>query len=409
MSGWLRNVLVKGAGRNVLTDSGSAGRLPRRSGERRGTVASAPSTAVRTQAERNRADAPAPERKNDGTAAARKLRTARQLLRLRDSGRIFYGALDLGTNNCRLLLATPSEEGYRVVDAFSRIVRLGEGVSRTGRLSEAAQKRTIAALRICANKLRWWRVRRARLIATQACRAAENGPAFLERVSRELGLNLEIVDAETEARLAASGACPLIEEHAGNVLVFDIGGGSTELLWLNILGESRRIVDWTSIPVGVVTLAERYGGQRIPREVYEAMRAHIRPSLMKFAHRLKEKGMPTEPDHLLGTSGTVTTISGVSLGLRRYDRSRVDGCWLDREEVLRVSEQLRRMDIRARAANGCIGPERADLVVAGCAILEEITAIWPAGRIRVADRGLREGILTDLMMEDGTYGRPEKT
>ena len=332
---------------------------------------------------------------------------ARQLLALRESGREFYGALDLGTNNCRLLLATPSRNGFRVVDAFSRIVRLGEGVSRTGSLSPQAQKRTLAALRICANKLRWWRVRRARLIATQACRAAKNGQAFLDRVSSELGLDLEIVDAGAEARLAASGACPLIDDKAENVLIFDIGGGSSELLWLNMAGGERQAVDWISIPAGVVTLAEKFGGGAIPRDVYEQMRAWVRPALREFAARLREKGAPAVPDHLLGTSGTVTTISGVSLGLRRYDRSRVDGCWLDRAEIMRVSEQLRAMELRERAANGCIGRDRADLVVAGCAILEEICAIWPSPRIRVADRGLREGILTDLMMEDGTYGRPQ--
>ena len=328
---------------------------------------------------------------------------------LRESGRPFYGALDLGTNNCRLLLATPAEEGFQVVDAFSRIVRLGEGVSRTGKLSTAAQKRTMAALRICANKLRWWQVRKARLIATQACRSAVNGAEFISRVAEELGLELEIVDAETEARLAASGACPLIEENARDVLVFDIGGGSSELLWLRIEGDARRIVDWVSVPVGVVTLAEKFGGREVSRDIYARMREYIRPALLGFAGQLKTRGAPPMPDHLLGTSGTVTTISGVSLGLRRYDRSKVDGCWLDRIEVARIAEQLRRMKLAERAANGCIGRDRADLVVAGCAILEEICSIWPADRIRVADRGLREGILTELMMEDGTYGRPPQT
>ncbi len=339
-------------------------------------------------------------------------RHAERLLKLRDSGRPVYGALDLGTNNCRLLLAMPAEDGFVVVDAFSRIVRLGEGVSATGRLSEEAQERTLDALRVCANKLRWWKVRRARLIATQACRAARNGPAFIERVRRELGLDLEVVDAETEARLAAAGACPLIAEGASDVLVFDIGGGSTELLWLSTSGapgERLEVREWTSIPIGVVTLSERFGGREVPDRIYAEMRRFVREDLQRFAARLKALGMPDVPDHLLGTSGTVTTISGVSLGLRRYDRNRVDGCWLGREQVRTVSEKLRRMSLNERAANGCIGPERADLVIAGCAILEEICTIWPAERIRVADRGLREGILTELMMEDGTYARAETT
>jgi exopolyphosphatase/guanosine-5'-triphosphate,3'-diphosphate pyrophosphatase len=367
----------------------------------------------KAEAAENSAD---PCRAARAKGAARRPRSHRQrhvnrLLALRDSGRPVYGALDLGTNNCRLLLAMPAESGFMVVDAFSRIVRLGEGVSQTGRLSEEAQARTLEALRICANKLRWWRVKKARLIATQACRAAANGEEFIARVARELGLELEIVDAETEARLAASGACPLVEDGARDVLVFDIGGGSTELLWLHDAGEgtARQVADWTSIPIGVVTLAERFGGAEVSRATYEAMRAYVRPDLEAFAARLSENGLPSVPDHLLGTSGTVTTISGVSLGLKRYDRNRVDGCWLTRAQVAEVAERLRRMPLKARAAEGCIGPERADLVVAGCAILEEICAIWPAERIRVADRGLREGILTELMMEDGTYARPETT
>ncbi len=393
-----------------MTVSGRRGPGPRKKGAAgRGRSASAHGRHGRGRPARPRKKEPPVDAGGTraGTdAAAHKVLGARRLLALRDSGRPVYGALDLGTNNCRLLLAAPSEHGFEVVDAFSRIVRLGEGVSRSGRLSEAAQARTLAALRICANKLRWWRVRRARLIATQACRAASNGAAFIDRVAEDLGLALEIVDAQTEARLAASGSCPLIAEDAREVLVFDIGGGSSELMWLRIRGGARQAVDWTSIPAGVVTLAEKYGGARVSREAYAAMRAHVRPALMEFARRLREKGAPALPDHLLGTSGTVTTISGVSLGLRRYDRSKVDGCWLERSVVEKVSEELRRMPLRERAANGCIGRERADLVVAGCAILEEITAIWPASRIRVADRGLREGILTELMMEDGTYGRP---
>jgi len=362
--------------------------------------------AVRKSGPRRRGAAPPSSR---AEAVHRRTRLARKLLKLRASGRTIYGALDLGTNNCRLLLATPARGGFQVVDAFSRIVRLGEGLSVSGRISDAARQRTLAALRVCANKLRWWGVERSRLIATQACRAAENGQGFLDQVREELGLELEIVDTGTEARLAASGACPLIEEGARDVLVFDIGGGSTELLWMQVDGSERRAADWLSIPVGVVTLAEKFGGHDIPRPLYEEMRAYVRPMLAEFAARLRGKGVPGLPDHLLGTSGTVTTISGVSLGLRRYDRSRVDGCWIERGELARVSEKLRSMDIRQRAANGCIGHQRADLVVAGCAIAEEIAATWPSPRIRVADRGLREGMLIELMEEDGTYGRPQET
>ncbi len=342
-------------------------------------------------------------------SAERRQRNVRRLLRLREQGGPFYGALDLGTNNCRLLIARPRQEGgFHVVDAFSRIVRLGEGVSRHGRLSDAACARTLEALRICANKLRFWNVRRMRLIATQACRRAANGEAFLNQVRKELGLQLEIIDAQTEAQLAVTGACPLIAPDARHVLVFDIGGGSTELLWVESDTGTRRVRDWISLPEGVVTLSERFGGDIISEQDYEAMRAHVRPVLRDFAKRLHAAGLPAMPCHLLGTSGTVTTITGVALGLQRYDRARVDGCWLEPEQARDISSALRGMSLAERRRQGCIGAERADLVVAGCAILEEILATWPAPRIRVADRGLREGILTQLMEEDG-HGRPAQT
>ncbi len=345
--------------------------------------------------------------------AAQRLRNVQHLLHLREAGGPFYGALDLGTNNCRLLIArSAGEGGFQVVDAFSRIVRLGEGLAHTGRLSEAAQVRTLEALRICANKLRFWNVSRMRLIATQACRRAENGPAFLDRVRRELGLELEIIDAETEARLAAMGACPLMEEQARHVLVFDIGGGSTELLWVEHEGGGhRKVRDWISLPEGVVTLSERHGGVDVSERAYAAMRAQVREALAEFAARLQASGLPQRPCHLLGTSGTVTTITGVALGLPRYDRNRVDGAWLSRGQVHEISQRLRLMSLAERMAEGCIGRERADLVVAGCAILEEILEIWPVERIRVADRGLREGILATLMEEDGlpATGKDDKS
>ncbi len=319
-----------------------------------------------------------------------------------------YGALDLGTNNCRLLIATPSSHGFSVVDAFSRIVRLGERLAQTGRLSEEAMGRTIDALRVCANKLRWRNVERVRLVATEACRMAQNGPDFIERVKQETGLRLEIIDRETEAGLAAVGAEPLVDRHAETALVFDIGGGSTEVLWMRRDGIRFETVAWTSLAAGVVTISEQFGGGvDVTPQSFAAMRDHLRPMLQEFAARVSAAngGLPPVPSHLLGTSGTVTTIAGVQLGLQRYDRSRVDGCWLRSVDIGLVTDRLLRASYEQRAANPCIGRERADLVLAGCAILEEIRLAFPAERIRVADRGLREGILTLLMKQDGTYGR----
>lgn len=333
-----------------------------------------------------------------------------------DGGQV-YGALDLGTNNCRLLLARPSRRGFRVVDAFSRIIRLGEGVSQTGRLSDAAMHRTIEALRVCAAKLARNDVARARCVATEACRIASNGRDFLRRVESEVGLKLEVLDRETEASLAVSGCASLIDYRADYVLVFDIGGGSSELIWLDLTHGAKDGADggtrpnakpklraWTSLPVGVVTLAERFGGHHVTPESFEEMVAYVtglvRPWESLHEFRALSDGSNV---HLLGTSGTVTTVAGIHLGLKRYDRARVDGCWLAIKEIQSVTSGLLHRSYEERVAEPCIGQERADLVLAGCAILEAILRMWPAERLRVADRGLREGILATLMNQDGVY------
>ncbi|MGV1951188.1 Ppx/GppA phosphatase family protein [Agrobacterium vitis] len=326
----------------------------------------------------------------------------------------FYAALDLGTNNCRLLIAQPTRPGqFRVVDAFSRIVRLGEGLAATGRLSQEAMDRAIEALKVCASKLHGVELRGKRLIATEACRAAENGEAFLERVRAETGLELEIINRETEARLAVSGCSSLVGRETRSVVLFDIGGGSSEIAVIRI-GDNRssrlanHITHWTSLPVGVVTLSERHGGRDVSPTVFEAMITEVSGMLDQFDCPSVEALGHSAADvdfHLIGTSGTVTTLAGVHLDLPRYDRRRVDGLWLSDDEVSAMQAKLLSWDYQSRAANPCIGPDRADLVLAGCAILEAIRRRWPSSRMRVADRGLREGLLTDMMADDGVWRR----
>ena len=308
-----------------------------------------------------------------------------------------YAALDLGTNNCRLLIARPQGDGFAVVDAFSRIVRLGEGLAATGRLSDAAMDRTVAALKICAEKLKRRDVTLARSVATEACRRATNGPAFVERVLEETGIHLDIITAEEEARLAVLGCHALLEPGDGPALVFDIGGGSTELVLLDASGPVPRVLDWHSAPWGVVSLTESLGaGKEAPTTsgAYARMRACVTESFAPFARRLPQTD---EPRRLLGTSGTVTTLASVHLGLASYDRSQIDGLIVPAESMLAVSQRLAGMSLAERGTVPCIGSERADLVVAGCAILETILALWPAERLGVADRGIREGILRRLM------------
>jgi len=308
-------------------------------------------------------------------------------------------ALDLGTNNCRLLVAEPRADSFDVVDSFSRIVRLGEGLASSGRLNERAIARTIAALRVCARIVARHDVRQLRCVATEACRRARNGIEFLARVRRVTGLAFEILPQEEEARLALLGCLSLIDPAAEHVLLVDIGGGSTELLWLERApaGGVAALRCIHSLPVGVVALAEAFPTEP-DEDTFETMVRHVQTLLVPIeaTHgiRLRLGGSRCQ---LLGTSGTVTTLAALHLGLTRYDRRRIDGQVLDPAAIAAVSARLRAMSNAERAAHPCIGPGRADLVVAGCAILEAVLRSWPPDRLRVADRGLREGMLQGLM------------
>jgi len=313
-----------------------------------------------------------------------------------------YAALDLGTNNCRLLIACPTEDGFRVVDSFSRIIRLGEGISTTGCISEAAIERAIAALSICRDKIRSKKAKRLRLIATEACRAASNAEGFRDRVAAETGIRLEVIDRETEAALAVIGCSPLLDPKGRGAILFDIGGGSTELVRIERdpaeAHAEPRTKAWMSIPLGVVTLAEHFGGRDVTRDTYAQMVDEVAKHVALFA---AEHGRELRDMHLLGTSGTVTTLAGIHLNLPRYDRRRVDGIWMGDADITATIDRLLGMSYQERADNNCISIDRADLVLAGCAILDAIRGAFPLPRLRVADRGLREGMLVEMMREDG--------
>lgn len=312
-----------------------------------------------------------------------------------------YAAIDLGTNNCRLLIARPQGDELVVIDAFSRIVRLGEGLHSSGRISEAAMDRAVAALTICADKLRRRHVNLSRAVATEACRRAVNGAELADRVRRETGIVLDIIAPAEEARLAVLGCHNLMEPGDGPGLIFDIGGGSTELMHVEGSGSDIVIRDWVSVPWGVVSLTEHAtaeGATMADRQAgYAHMRALTRESFAAFATRAAN--FAGQPLRLLGTSGTVTTLASVFLDLPRYDRRAVDGLVVPTAALRDISRRLAEASIAERAEISCIGRERADLVVAGCAILESIIDLWPAARVGVADRGIREGILRTLAVQ----------
>ena len=313
-----------------------------------------------------------------------------------------YAALDLGTNNCRLLVARPAGSGFRVVDAFSRIIRLGEGLAASGVLSEDAMARALDALKICADKIAARGVAAGRYVATEACRQAANCEAFLARVREQIGIEIEIISSTEEARLVVSGCAPLLNPRIPYAIVFDIGGGSTEIVWLRLWSGRNRarpeILGSVSLPFGVVTLTDRFGGIEVSPATYRAMVAEAVAALAAFERNHDiQRHVRTGRVQMLGSSGTVTTLAGIHLALPRYTRALVDGSVLTFGQISVVSAHLAGLDLAGRAANPCIGRERADLVLSGCAILDAICATWPVGRLRVADRGVREGILFDLM------------
>ena len=319
-------------------------------------------------------------------------------------------AVDLGTNNCRMLVAHPNAQDFAVVDSFSRITRLGEGLSGSGRLSKAAMDRTVEALKSCADKMDRCGVTNSRHVATEACRRADNCDDFIGRVAEETGIVFEIISADEEAGLALKGCKSLIDPDVPYAVIFDIGGGSTEVLFVKIeavqdaqSAQDMEILGCISMPLGVVTVAEDCGGGDLCERTYEEVGSRVARLLHPFEqmHGIADRIIAGEAQ-MIGTSGTVTTLGAIHLGLPRYDRTAVDGITLDFETLTGHSRALCKMSLQERAAEPCIGWQRADLVLGGCAILEAICGLWPVGHLRVADRGLREGMLMDMLQSTGT-------
>ncbi|TVR96783.1 MAG: Ppx/GppA family phosphatase [Rhodospirillales bacterium] len=316
-----------------------------------------------------------------------------------------YAAIDLGTHNCRLLIAKPaSARGCRVIEGYSRPVRLGEGLDRRGELSPEAVERALDALRCCIYRMHRAGVRRVRAVATEPCRQAANATAFVAEVKRQTGLRLERLSADDEIALTLAGCQGLLTPHSfGFALLVDIGGGSTEVSWIEQRTDGPpRVLAFLSIPCGVVTFAERYGSDRVPPATFAAMVEALSRHLERFPEATRvDEAIRAGRVQMLATSGTVTTLGACYLRLKRYQRSRVDGLTLSFRDLAVVSATLAATSLSARAANPCIGVDRADLVVAGCAILQAVCRRWPVGRLTVADRGIREGLLAAMMAEDG--------
>lgn len=334
-----------------------------------------------------------------------------------------YAALDLGTNSCRMLVAQPKGASFHVVDSFSKSVQLGQGLEATGRLSRQAMGRTIAALHVCRQKLNRLQVKRMRLVATEACRRAQNGAAFIAQARRETGLQLEIISSEEEARLAVISCASLVSPRAAQVLVIDIGGGSTELVWIDLRSVPRRdrpraimrlqagfhpapgpfpaarVLDWISIPLGVATLRDQFEDVEDDAARFALMSWAFEERLHGFAPSTLDLGR--DAFQVIGTSGTVTTVAASHLGLRRYDRAKVDGLRMTSDQIDAVVRQYLALGPEGRRNDPRIGRDRHQLIMSGAAILQALMRLWPTDRLSVADRGLREGLLTAMMSTDG--------
>lgn len=339
-----------------------------------------------------------------------------------ESGPALYAALDLGTNSCRMLIAQPKGSQFIVADSFSKTVQLGAGLENSGRLSRASMARTIQALRICQKKIEKHGVSRMRLVATEACRRARNAKDFIRQVRRETGLGLEIIAPEEEARLAVISCAPLVSARTEQLLVVDIGGGSTELVWIDLAavdppdraraimrlhmgfnaqgsGAAARVIDWISVPLGVATLKDQFQDVEDDSARFALMSWFFEENLANFSPYHAQA--PREGFQIIGTSGTVTTVAASFLGLRRYDRAKVDGLQMTSAQIDAVIRDYLQLGPEGRRTDPRIGRDRHTLIMSGAAILQALMRIWPTDRLSVADRGLREGLLYAQMSADG--------
>lgn len=311
-----------------------------------------------------------------------------------------YAAIDLGTNSCRLVIATPTPSSFRIVETFSKITRLGEGIIKDNELSRPAIKRTVGALKVCAGVLAEYApIYRYRYVATAACRRALNCADFIEGVKRETGLNIEIISSKEESRLAVVGCIPLLNRSIKRALVFDIGGGSTEISLARVTNSGKSFIEgFVSLPYGVVTISEAFPSQEMTNLAYNTIIERTHKILSEFEEKYNiMESVRNQDIQVIGTSGTVTVLGAVHLNLPRYNRSAVDGLSITKQDIDRAIAKIKRLGDDGRKKHPCIGTQKADLTMAGCAIIEALCSFWPISEITVADRGIREGILLDLM------------
>lgn len=311
-----------------------------------------------------------------------------------------FAAIDLGTNSCRLVIASPTPASFRIVETFSKITRLGEGIINDNELSRPAMRRTINALKVCAGVIEEYApIYRSRFVATAACRRAKNCKEFLDLVKKETGLTIETISSKEESRLAVVGCIPLLNRNIRRALVFDIGGGSTEISLARVTNSGKTFIEgFVSLPYGVVTISEAFPSRDMTALAYDTIIERTHKLLKEFDEKYNiREAIKNQEIQIIGTSGTVTVLGAVHLNLPRYNRSAVDGISITRQDIDRAIAKIKRLGDEGRKKHPCIGAQKADLTMAGCAIIEGLCSFWPIEEITVADRGIREGILLDMM------------
>lgn len=310
-----------------------------------------------------------------------------------------YAAIDLGTTCCRLVIASPTPTSFRVIETFSKITRLGEGIINENELSQKAIKRTIAALKICSGVIAEYQpITKCRFVATAACRRAKNYDEFINRVKKETGLDIEIISTQEEARLAVVGCVPLLNRNITRGLIFDIGGGSTEISLARVTSSGKIFIEgYVSLPYGVVTISEAFPKDDMTSLAYDTIIERTHNLLKEFDEKFNiTEGIKNNEIQTIGTSGTATVLGAIHLNLTRYNRSAVDGISISRQDMYRAINKIKSIGDEGRKKHPCIG-QKADLTIAGCAIIEALSRFWPIMEITIADRGIREGMLLDMM------------
>jgi exopolyphosphatase/guanosine-5'-triphosphate,3'-diphosphate pyrophosphatase len=320
------------------------------------------------------------------------------------------------------------ERRLKVIDSFAKIISLGEGIKQTGVLSEEAIERTIVALRACKKKLDSHRIYKMRAVATEACRQASNTKSLIERVNSEIGVDLEVISPQEEARLVLKGCSGVISDEKNYGILMDIGGGSTEVVWLKINKGMTRptisVIDSISLPFGVVTISDTYTHSKNNQEIYTVLRKNILSTIDTFMKKNNIRTNFSKGDvQVITSSGTTTTLGSLTLGLSTYDRSSVDGKDFSSKKIVEVGEELLSRYLSSTPTTVKLGKEknfitnkffdhvldksseefkifaynRMGLLAAGVVIINSILESIGDCLVRIADRGVREGILYDLM------------